>query len=235
VIVIPAIDIRDGRCVRLTQGDPSRQITYDQDPVSVAVRFQEQGASWLHVVDLDAALGSGTNADTVAAILRDVSTPIQVGGGLRSDQSIQAAIRLGPGRVVLGSAITDLSLVGRQVRHHGDAIVVAIDVRDGRAMTKGWREVGPPIEKVVPQLDAAGCHRYLVTAIAADGRLTGPDLSLYERVRTLTDRPILASGGISSVADLRALSALELEGAIVGKALYEGRLTLADALEAVAS
>ncbi|HJP66689.1 MAG TPA: 1-(5-phosphoribosyl)-5-[(5-phosphoribosylamino)methylideneamino] imidazole-4-carboxamide isomerase [Actinomycetota bacterium] len=235
MIVIPAIDIRGGRCVRLVEGDPSRQTVYDADPVAVARRFVEQGASWLHVVDLDAAFGSGSNGDAITAICREAPARIQVGGGLRTDPGIEAAIRAGADRIVLGTAATDPTFVRRQVERHGNAVAVAVDVRDGRAMTEGWQAVGPRIEDLFPRLDDAGCPRYLVTAIVADGRLTGPDLALYERVRSLTDRPILASGGVSSADDLRALSELELEGAVVGKALHEGRLTLADAVEAVAS
>jgi phosphoribosylformimino-5-aminoimidazole carboxamide ribotide isomerase len=235
VIVIPAIDVKGGRCVRLVEGDPSRQTTYGDDPVAVAQRFEAEGAMSLHVVDLDAALATGSNADVVEAISRDVSIPIQIGGGLRTDQAIEVAIRSGAARVVLGTGATDPGFVRRQVDRHGDAVIVAIDVRDGHVMTHGWRERGPAVDVLLAHLDRAGCHRYLVTAIAADGGLGGPDLSLYERMRALTDRPIQASGGIASIDDLRALSDLGVEGAIVGKALHEGRLTLADAMEAVAS
>src|SRR5205085_10047641 len=140
MMVIPAIDLRGGRCVRLTEGDPSRQTTYGNDPVGAALRFEEEGAQWIHVVDLDAALGAGSNGDTIAAISAEVPIPLQVGGGLRTAEGIQAAIRMGAGRAVLGTTVEDPSFIRSQVERHGDRIVAAVDVRDGRAMLRGWLE-----------------------------------------------------------------------------------------------
>jgi phosphoribosylformimino-5-aminoimidazole carboxamide ribotide isomerase len=235
VIVIPAIDLRGGKVVRLVEGDPSQQTEYDGDPVARAVRFEQEGAQLLHVVDLDAALGTGSNTDTINRIGSAVSIPLQVGGGLRTAEAIRMAFQNGAGRVVLGSKATDNRFLRRVVHSYGARVVVAVDVRDGRAMLHGWTNEGSPIEELVPLLDSAGSHRYLVTAIAADGRLEGPDLDLYRRFLSLTDRPVIASGGISSAQDLKALSDLGVEGVVIGKALYEGRLDLAEAVEAVGS
>lgn len=229
MIVVPAIDLRGGRVVRLVQGDPGRVTVYGADPVAVARRFQAAGAPLLHVVDLDAALGTGSNAEAVRAVCRAVGIPVQVGGGLRTLESVEEALGAGAARAVLGTAAAaDPSFVARCVDRHGDRIVVAVDVRDGRVVVKGWREEAGALEELVPALDAAGAPRYLVTAVAADGRLEGPDLALYGRVRSLTDRPVLASGGVRDAADLRALAALGVEGAVVGRALYEGTLSLAE-------
>jgi phosphoribosylanthranilate isomerase len=236
MIVIPAIDLRGGRCVRLTRGDPSQQTEYGADPVETALRFQEQGAQLIHVVDLDAALGNGSNTDTIAAIAAEVSARLQVGGGLRSDDAVVAALQMGAHRAVLGTAaVTDPSFVRRQVDAHGDAIVVALDVRDGRAMVRGWQDEGPALEDILPELDRVGAPRYLVTAIDADGTLTGPNMSLYGQVQALTDRPLLASGGVGTLDHLRHLAAAGVEGVIVGKALYEGALSLTDALAMTAA
>jgi phosphoribosylanthranilate isomerase len=231
VIVIPAIDLHGGRCVRLTRGDPSQETVYDVDPVATALRFQEQGAQWIHVVDLDAAFGTGSNTDTINAIAAEVSARLQVGGGLRTDEAVDAAFRAGAHRAVLGTAaVRDPSFVRRQVDKRGDAIVVAVDVMGDRAMVRGWQEEGPELESILPDLDAAGTPRYLVTAIGADGTLEGPDVALYGRVQALTDRPLLASGGVAFLDHLRDLAAVGVEGAILGRALYEGAITLTDAL-----
>jgi phosphoribosylformimino-5-aminoimidazole carboxamide ribotide isomerase len=236
VIVIPAIDLRGGRCVRLTRGDPSQQTTYSDDPVATAVRFQTEGAQLLHLVDLDAALGTGSNGDTITSVCSTISIPVQVGGGLRSDDAVDAAFQMGAHRAVLGTAaVTDPSFVRRQVEAHGDAIVVAVDVRDGRAMVRGWQDEGPALEDILTELDRAGAPRYLVTAIDADGTLAGPNVSLYGSVQARTDRPVLASGGVGTLDHLRNLAAAGVEGVVVGKALYEGTLSLTDALAVTAA
>jgi phosphoribosylformimino-5-aminoimidazole carboxamide ribotide isomerase len=227
VIVVPAIDLQDGRVVRLVEGEPGRATVYEADPVAVARWFEAQGAPLLHVVDLDAALGTGSNARAVRAVCRAVGAPVQVGGGLRTLESVDEALRSGAARAVLGTAAaSDPSFVSRCVARHGDRIVVAVDVREGRVVVRGWREEAGALEELLPALDAAGTPRYLVTAVTADGRLEGPDLALYQRVRSLTGRPVLASGGVRDTADLRALAALGVEGAVVGRALYEGTLSL---------
>ncbi len=227
MIVIPAIDLRAGRAVRLLRGDPNEETAYDDDPVQVAVRFQEEGARRLHVIDLDAALDEGANRDTIRDICRSVVLPVQVGGGVRTLEDVAAVLEIGGGRAILGtSAALDPGFVARAVEEFAERILVAVDVRGGHAMVKGWREEGPPIEEVIPALDDAGTPRYLVTAIARDGTLDGPDLRLYRHVLGLTDRPIIASGGVRSADDIWALRDAGCEAAVTGKALYEKTLKL---------
>ncbi len=229
MIVVPAIDLRGGRAVRLRHGNPAHQTVYSDDPVEVARGFEAEGASLLHVVDLDAALGTGHNREVVAAICQRVSVPVQTGGGLRSLHAVAAALQAGAARAVLGTtAVQDARFVREVVARHGDRVVVALDVRDGNVMVRGWQETAGSLEDVMATLEAP---RFLVTSIAVDGTLEGPDLDLYRRVLALTERPILASGGVRGPADLRALLATGVEGVVVGTALYEGTLTLRDALE----
>ncbi len=228
MIVVPAIDLRGGRAVRLRHGDPAHETAYSDDPVEAARGFEADGASLLHVVDLDAALGTGHNREVVAAICQGVSVPVQTGGGLRSLQAVDAALARGAARIVLGtSAARDPEFVRRADARHGDRVVVALDVREGRVMVRGWQEPAGRLEDVIAKLDAP---RFLVTSIGVDGTLEGPDLELYRTVLALTERPVLASGGVQGPGDLRALHAVGVEGVVVGKALYEGTLTLRDAL-----
>lgn len=227
MVVIPAIDLRHGRVVRLRRGDPGAATVYGDDPVAVARRFEEAGARRLHVVDLDAALGEGENRDAIAAICRAVHARVQVGGGVRSVAAAKELLAAGAARVVLGTrAALDPGFVREAVAAAGDRVIVALDVRAGRVRVAGWREEGPPLEEAVAALDAAGAPRFLVTAIDADGVLTGPDLELYRGVLARTERPVLASGGVRDAADVRALARLGVEGVVVGRALYEGTLRL---------
>ena len=227
MIVIPAIDVRGGRAVRLLRGNPEEETAYDDDPVNVAVRFQTEGARRLHVVDLDAALEQGDNRDTIRDICRSVVCPVQVGGGIRTLEDIKTVLDNGAGRVILGtSAALDPAFVARAVEEFAERILVAVDVRGGHAMVKGWTEEGPLVEEVVPALDDAGTPRYLVTAIARDGTLEGPDLRLYSRVLGLTERPVIASGGVRTADDIWALRDAGCEAAVTGKALYEKTLRL---------
>jgi len=231
MIVIPAIDVRAGRAVRLLRGNPNEETAYDEDPVQVAVRFQEEGARRLHVIDLDAALDEGANRDTIRDICRSVVLPVQVGGGIRTLEDVAAVLEIGAGRVILGtSAALDPGFVARAVEEFAERILVAVDVRGGLAMVKGWREEGPPVEEVIPALNDAGTPRYLVTAIARDGTLDGPDLRLYRHVLGLTDRPIIASGGVRSADDIWALRDAGCEAAVTGKALYEKTLKLSQVI-----
>jgi phosphoribosyl isomerase A len=227
VIVIPAIDVRRGRAVRLLRGDPDEETTYDDDPVNVAVRFQTEGARRLHVIDLDAALGDGDNRDTIRDICRSVVCPVQVGGGVRTLEDIGLLLENGAARVILGTSATlDPTFVARAVEEFAERVLVAIDVRGGHTMVKGWQEEGPVVEEVVPALNDAGTPRYMVTAIARDGTLEGPDLRLYKQVLGLTDRPVIASGGVRTADDVWALRDAGCEAAVTGKALYEKTLKL---------
>jgi phosphoribosylformimino-5-aminoimidazole carboxamide ribotide isomerase len=231
VIVIPAIDLRGGRCVRLLRGDPDLAVEYGDDPVAMARRFEEAGATMLHVVDLDAALEDGDNRGAIVSICEAVSIPVQTGGGLHQLQDVDRVLALGAARAVLGTAaVRDPTFVRRAVELHGDRIVVAVDTRDGLVMVRGWRDSAGPLERYLPALEAAGAPRFLVTSIGSDGTLEGPDLPLYGQVLELTDRPLIASGGVATTDDLVALAELGAEAAVVGKALYEGRLTVEDAL-----
>ena len=227
MIVIPAIDLRGGRAVRLRRGDPSEETTYAEDPVAVARRFQDEGARRLHVIDLDAALGEGDNRGTIREICRNVVVPVQVGGGIRSIEAVGAVCDDGAARAILGTAAAaDVSFVARAVEEFAERVVVAVDVRGGRVMTNGWREEGPDLKTAITQLNDAGAPRYLVTAIARDGTLEGPDLTLYRQVLALTDRPVIASGGVRNADDVWALRDIGCEAAVTGKALYERTLKL---------
>jgi phosphoribosylformimino-5-aminoimidazole carboxamide ribotide isomerase len=227
MITIPAIDLMGGRIVRLVKGDPRRARAYSLDPVGVAKGFADAGARWLHVVDLDAALGAGSNRATVEAICRAVDVPVQVGGGLRDRRAVAAALDAGAGRVVLGTlAVEQPDVFASLAASLGDRLVVALDVRGDVVSLDGWRRDAGPIARALPALAAAGAERFLVTSVDADGTLAGPDVDLYGRVAALTDLPVIASGGVRSEPDLRALANAGVEAAVVGTAVYEGRVEL---------
>jgi phosphoribosylformimino-5-aminoimidazole carboxamide ribotide isomerase len=227
MIVIPAIDLRGGRAVRLRRGDPTEETAYADHPVAVAERFQEQGARRLHVIDLDAALGEGDNRDAIRDICRAVVVPVQVGGGIRSLEAVGSVCDDGAARAILGTAAAaDVSFVERAVEEFAERVVVAVDVRGGRVMMNGWRQEGPELDPTISALNDAGTPRYLVTAIARDGTLEGPDLTLYRQVLKLTDRPVIASGGVRNAEDVWALRDVGCEAAVAGKALYEKTLKL---------
>jgi len=231
MIVIPAIDLRKGRAVRLLRGDPNEETSYSDDPVEVAERFQEEGARRLHIVDLDAALEDGENRDVIRAICNAVVLPVQVGGGIRTLSEIEEVLELGAARAILGTtAALDPVFVARAVEEYAERIVVAVDVRGGHAMVKGWTEEGPLLEELMPALNDAGCPRYLATAIARDGTLDGPDLRLYKQMLSLTDRPVIASGGVRTAEDIWALRDVGCEASVTGKALYERTLKLAQVI-----
>jgi phosphoribosylformimino-5-aminoimidazole carboxamide ribotide isomerase len=231
VIVIPAIDLRGGRAVRLLRGNPENETAYHDDPVEVATRFQEDGARRLHVVDLDAALEQGDNRDVLQDICQAVAIPVQAGGGVRELADIQALLDLGAARAILGTkAALDPPSVSRAVEEFAERILVAIDVRAGHVMVKGWQQEGPELEPTLAALDDAGAPRYLVTAIARDGTLDGPDLRLYKQVLSLTERPVIASGGVRTADDIWALRDAGCEAAVTGKALYEKTLKLSQVI-----
>jgi phosphoribosylformimino-5-aminoimidazole carboxamide ribotide isomerase len=230
MIVVPAIDLRGGRCVRLVRGDPSQQTVYKADPPAVARVFEEQGAELLHVVDLDAAFGTGDNQDTITEICDAVDIPVQVGGGLRSVVNLMQAQIAGASRVVLGTAAAlDPDFVRGAVNRYRQRVVVAVDVRGDRVMVDGWRTDAGALEENIPAMERANAPRFLVTSIDLDGTMEGPDLDLYDRLRQITMRPVQASGGVRSAEDLDALAALGVEAAIVGRALYEGTISLSEA------
>ncbi len=231
MIVIPAIDLRGGRAVRLLRGDPDAETSYSKDPVAVAEGFQAEGARRLHVVDLDAALDQGDNREVITAICHAVVIPVQVGGGLRSLEAIGQVLEAGASRAILGTAAAaDPAFVERGVEEYAEHIVVGIDVRGGHVMVRGWTEEGPLLEDALPALEDAGAPRFLVTAIARDGTLEGPDLRLYERVLGVTGVPVIASGGVRHADDIWALRDLGCEAAVTGKALYEKTLKLSQVI-----
>ena len=237
--VLPAIDLRGGRVVRLRQGDFDRETAYADDPAVVAGQFVADGAEWLHVVDLDGARGGErANAEAVRRIIERVEERLrcEVAGGLRTEEAVSAVLDGGAARAVVGTAaLRDPAFARRLVERHGpDRVAVAIDVRDGMALGEGWRAgaAGVSASDAVQQLADAGVEWFEVTAIDRDGLLGGPDLALLGEVVGLGRGRVIASGGIGSIGDLAAVRAIGCRGAIVGRALYEGRLTLRDALEA---
>jgi phosphoribosylformimino-5-aminoimidazole carboxamide ribotide isomerase len=232
--LIPAIDLKEGRCVRLYQGDFAQTTVYSDDPVAVARSWAEQGAPRIHVVDLDGAkAGRPANSDTVLAILEAVHVPVQLGGGLRREDDIVAALALGVDRVILGTAaVEDSAMVERMVARFGARIVVGVDARGGMVATAGWTEtVNLHAVELIARMQTLGVERIIYTDIARDGTLTEPNYAaLRELVRD--DGPaIIASGGISNIEQLRKLAELGVEGAIIGKALYVGAIDLAQAVK----
>jgi phosphoribosylformimino-5-aminoimidazole carboxamide ribotide isomerase len=240
VILYPAIDIRGGRAVRLTQGDYGRETAYDADPVDAARRWAGEGAELLHVVDLDGAkAGRPRNLETVARIAVAVECPIQVGGGLRDDESVAAALDAGAERVVLGTAaLRDPTFLDATLAQHGERVVVSVDARDGRVALSGWTEAGEEgVVEAVAALSARGVARFLCTAIEVDGTMEGPALGELARIAAATKAKVIASGGVGELSHLESLARempANVEGAIVGRALYERRFTVAEAIVALA-
>jgi len=232
MILLPAIDIRDGRCVRLVQGDYAKETVYDEEPVSVAKRYEAEGAEWLHVVDLDAALeGVPRNRGVVEEVIRSVGIPVQTSGGIRSADAIAWARDAGAARVVLGTqALLDPSFVEQAVADAREMVAVGLDVRGTRLQARGWTEDAGDLNETLARLDTAGVARYVVTDVAKDGMLQGPNLELLKAVMSETRAAIVASGGVSSLKDLRDLAATGVEACIIGKALYAGAFTLPEAL-----
>ncbi len=236
--VIPAIDIRGGRCVRLTYGDYDQETTYADDPAAVARDWEAQGAERLHVVDLDGAReGRPVNRAEIAAICEAVGIPVEVSGGLRTIEDIEGAVERGAERIQLGSAaVRNPDLVNLASERFPRMLVVAIDTRAGEALTEGWREgSGADGLALAREMVERGAPRIMVTDIGRDGALAGPNVELAAEFAAALPVPVVASGGVTTADDLRALAETGCEGAIVGKALYERRFTLAEALEAVAA
>ncbi|SDQ52761.1 bifunctional 1-(5-phosphoribosyl)-5-((5-phosphoribosylamino)methylideneamino)imidazole-4-carboxamide isomerase/phosphoribosylanthranilate isomerase PriA [Quadrisphaera sp. DSM 44207] len=232
--LLPAVDVADGRAVRLVQGEAGSETSYGS-PLDAALAWQEGGAEWIHLVDLDAAFGRGSNADLLAEVVGRLDVAVELSGGIRDDASLQRALATGCRRVNLGTAaLEDPAWTARAIAEHGDRIAVGLDVRGTTLAARGWTREGGDLWEVLARLDRDGCSRYVVTDVTKDGTLRGPNTDLLQQVCAATRAPVVASGGISSLADLEALRALVptgVEGAIVGKALYAGAFTLPQALD----
>jgi len=234
--LLPAVDVADGAAVRLVQGAAGTETSYGS-PVEAALAWQRGGAEWIHLVDLDAAFGRGDNRELLAEVIGRLDVQVELSGGIRDDDSLAAALKTGCRRVNLGTAALEQpDWVRSAIAQYGDRIAVGLDVRGTTLAARGWTSEGGDLYETLARLDADGCARYVVTDVHRDGTLTGPNTELLRNVCAATDRPVVASGGVSSLDDLRVLAGLTdlgVEGAIVGKALYAGAFTIEQALEAV--
>ncbi|TDB82641.1 MULTISPECIES: bifunctional 1-(5-phosphoribosyl)-5-((5-phosphoribosylamino)methylideneamino)imidazole-4-carboxamide isomerase/phosphoribosylanthranilate isomerase PriA [unclassified Micromonospora] len=231
--LLPAVDVADGRAVRLVQGAAGSETAYG-DPLEAALAWQADGAEWIHLVDLDAAFGRGSNAHLLAEVVRRLDVKVELSGGIRDDESLSAALGTGAARVNIGTAaLEDPQWCDRICGEYGDRVAIGLDVRGRTLSARGWTRDGGDLWEVLERLDKAGASRYVVTDITKDGTMRGPNLDLLREVCARTDAPVIASGGVSTLDDLRALAALEpvgVEGVIAGKALYAGAFTVAEAL-----
>jgi phosphoribosyl isomerase A len=236
--LLPAVDVAGGQAVRLVQGAAGTETGYG-DPMEAALAWQRAGAEWIHLVDLDAAFGRGSNADLLGEVVRRLDLNVELSGGIRDDQSLAAALATGCTRVNVGTAALESpDWVRSAIGRHGEQIAVGLDVRGTRLAARGWTSEGGDLYETLDRLNADGCARYVVTDVTKDGTLRGPSLDLLRGVCARTSRPVVASGGVSSLADLQAIAGLVplgVEGAIVGKALYAGAFTLEEALKTVSS
>ncbi|MBX9246507.1 bifunctional 1-(5-phosphoribosyl)-5-((5-phosphoribosylamino)methylideneamino)imidazole-4-carboxamide isomerase/phosphoribosylanthranilate isomerase PriA [Actinotalea ferrariae] len=232
--LLPAVDVADGQAVRLVQGEAGSETSYGS-PLQAALDWQAGGAEWIHLVDLDAAFGRGSNAELLAEVVGALDVKVEMSGGIRDDASLERALATGCTRVNLGTAaLENPEWTAEVIARHGDAVAVGLDVRGTTLAARGWTREGGDLWEVLERLDAAGCSRYVVTDVTKDGTLRGPNVELLREVCSRTDAPVVASGGISSLDDLVALRGLVtegVEGAIVGKALYAGAFTLPQALD----
>ncbi|WP_394274695.1 bifunctional 1-(5-phosphoribosyl)-5-((5-phosphoribosylamino)methylideneamino)imidazole-4-carboxamide isomerase/phosphoribosylanthranilate isomerase PriA [Luteococcus sp.] len=237
LVLLPAVDVQAGQAVQLVQGVAGSEKVFG-DPLEAARRWQEQGAEWIHLVDLDAAFGRGTNADVLARIVGELDINVEMSGGIRDDESLARALEAGARRVNIGTAaLEDPEWCDRVIGEHGDRVAIGLDAKGTRLAARGWTREGGDLFETLDRLNAAGCQRYVVTDVASDGMLTGPNLELLGQVCARTEAAVVASGGISTLEDLRMLRGLVpigVEGAIVGTALYVGNFTLPEALEAAA-
>jgi phosphoribosylformimino-5-aminoimidazole carboxamide ribotide isomerase/phosphoribosylanthranilate isomerase len=231
--LLPAVDVKDGRAVRLVQGELSAETSYGS-PLDAAMDFQESGAEWIHLVDLDAAFGIGENSQLLAEVVGRLDIKVELSGGIRDDESLKRALATGCRRINLGTAaLENPEWTSRVIAEFGDRIAVGLDVRGHTLAARGWTEEGGNLFETLERLERDGCARYVVTDVTKDGTLKGPNLELLKEVCAATKKPVIASGGISSLDDIRALAAMNsigVEGAIVGKALYAGAFTLEEAL-----
>ena len=232
--LLPAVDVKDGRAVRLVQGEISQESIYGA-PLDVALDFQSAGATWLHLVDLDAAFGRGENSEILAEVVGRLDIDVELSGGIRDDASLSRALATGCRRVNLGTAaLENPEWTARVIAEHGDRIAVGLDVRGQTLAARGWMQEGGDLFETISRLEKDGCSRYVVTDVAKDGTLMGPNLDLLKSVCAVTNKPVIASGGIATLDDISALAELQsigVEGAIVGKALYAGAFTLEQALQ----
>jgi 1-(5-phosphoribosyl)-5-[(5-phosphoribosylamino)methylideneamino] imidazole-4-carboxamide isomerase/N-(5'phosphoribosyl)anthranilate isomerase len=231
--LLPAVDVSEGRAVQLVQGRAGSERVFGE-PVEAALRWQQQGASWIHLVDLDRAFGRGSNAALLAEVVGAVDVDVELSGGIRDDESLRQALATGARRVNIGTAaLEDPEWCDRIVGEHGDRVAIGLDVRGDKLAARGWTRDGGDLYEVLERLEKAGCARYVVTDVRKDGMLQGPNLDLLRDVCARTGAPVIASGGVSTLADLRALATLEadgVEGAIAGTALYTGAFTVTEAL-----
>ncbi|TDC50102.1 bifunctional 1-(5-phosphoribosyl)-5-((5-phosphoribosylamino)methylideneamino)imidazole-4-carboxamide isomerase/phosphoribosylanthranilate isomerase PriA [Jiangella ureilytica] len=232
--LLPAVDVADGQAVRLVQGEAGSETSYG-DPLEAALAWQSAGAPWVHLVDLDAAFGRGSNRELLAAVVGRLDVDVELSGGIRDDESLAAALATGCRRVNLGTAaLEDPEWTASAIARHGDRVAVGLDVRGTTLAARGWTRDGGDLWEVLERLDRDGCARYVVTDVTKDGTLRGPNLDLLREVCARTTKPVVASGGVSSlddVAALRSLVDIGVEGAIIGKALYAGQFTLEEALK----
>ncbi|WP_030529387.1 bifunctional 1-(5-phosphoribosyl)-5-((5-phosphoribosylamino)methylideneamino)imidazole-4-carboxamide isomerase/phosphoribosylanthranilate isomerase PriA [Phycicoccus jejuensis] len=232
--LLPAVDVVEGRAVQLVQGVAGSGGEFG-DPIEAALRWQEQGSEWLHLVDLDAAFGRGSNADLLAEIVGRLDIHVEMSGGIRDEDSLTRALATGCRRVNIGTAaLEDPAWTARAIAEHGDRVAIGLDVRGTTLAARGWTSEGGDLWETLERLDREGCARYVVTDVAKDGMMKGPNVGLLREVCARTDRPVVASGGISTLEDIAAVRGLVadgVEGAIVGSALYRGAFTLPEALE----
>lgn len=232
--LLPAVDIQDGQAVRLVQGEYGTATNYGH-PFEAAMGWQQAGAEWLHLVDLDAAFGHGNNRELLQQITGELGIKIELSGGLRDDAALDEALEMGATRVNLGTAaLENPDWTAQVIKKYGPKIAVGLDVRGQKLATRGWVEEGGNLWDVLEQLEAAGCARYVVTDITKDGTLTGPNTDLLVEIATRTQKPVIASGGISTLDDIEKLAGMTqqgIEGAIIGKALYAGQFSLQEALQ----
>jgi len=232
--LLPAVDVADGQAVRLVQGEAGSETKYG-DPLEAALNWQRDGAEWIHLVDLDAAFGRGGNAELLAEVVGRLDIDVELSGGIRDDDSLAAAMATGCRRVNIGTAaLEDPAWCARAIAEYGDRVAVGLDVRGTTLAARGWTREGGDLYEVLARLDADGCARYVVTDVHKDGTLQGPNIDLLRAVCAATSRPVIASGGVARLDDIKALRALTdvgVEGAIIGKALYAGAFTLRDALK----
>ena len=235
--LLPAVDVQDGQAVRLVQGEAGSATGYG-DPLAAALDWQNAGAEWIHLVDLDAAFGRGDNRDVMKRVVEELGVKIELSGGIRDDASLENALAMGATRVNLGTAaLEDPEWTARVIEQYGEQIAVGLDVRGTVLAARGWTKEGGDLWEVLERLEQAGCSRYVVTDVTKDGTLKGPNTELLAQMCAATTKPVVASGGISSLEDVAALAAMVdqgVEGAIMGKALYAGRFSLEQALAVAA-